>query len=377
MAKLKIGLIGTGGRGTQHLKTIVGLTDKYDLVGVCDVDEAKVGAASDKFGAPPFTSYEKMMDVAKPDVVTLTVSQRLFDEMQSAAADRGIHVATETPMANTLPEADAMIRRAEEKGIKYENFEQSWRWPRERLKQRLLKSGVMGDMVQARCFSWVAPYHAIGVLLKLVDAHVTTVVGYGRPLPTCPAPEGGRDRNWVLAGLEFENGVSGIFERKIRQPYITGHDFTNCSVDCTRGHILHDAIYIAKDAITPKQGGAFEEVRNVYHFPIQEEDTVINGRPVPSRCWIDTDPVIAWENPFPQYAPEPAYEGRSSGDDIARIEEYLDWHRAVTENVEPGYTVREARHNIEVQIAAYESARQGSRKLTLPLTDPNLETSFW
>ena len=102
MEKLKIGLIGTGGRGTQHLKTIVALKDRLELVGVCDIDQEKVDAASAKFGAPGFTDAVEMMDKSKPDAVTLTVSNRLFPEFLAAGAERGIHVATETPMATTI-----------------------------------------------------------------------------------------------------------------------------------------------------------------------------------------------------------------------------------------------------------------------------------
>ena len=372
---LKIAVVGLGNRGPEHLCTIAGLEDLYRLVGVCDAAPEKQEAAAARFGAPGFSDAGEMMDTAKPDLVVLTVSQRDLPGLVKLAADRGIHVATETPLSATLPGADLLIETARKGGIKLENFEQCWRWPREQLKRNALASGALGQIVQARCYTFVAPYHAMGVYLKMVGSHVRQVVGYGRDLPVCPRPKaGGRDtRNWTIAALEFENGVSGVFEMKVRQPYLTGHDFTNCAADCTQGHIVHDEIYILKDAAAPKAGGVHRETGNLMHYPIQERWEEIKGRRILTKAWIDTDPEVAWENPYRQYAPEPVYP---NSDDYGRLEEYISYHRAIVNDTEPEYGTAEARHNIEVMIAACHSAGLGSQALTLPL-DAAVETSFW
>jgi predicted dehydrogenase len=315
-----------------------------------------------------------MLDKAKPDLVIFTVSPRDLPNLVKLAADRGVHVATETPIAPTLPEADLLIEAARQGKIKLENFEQVWRWPREQLKRKLLASGVLGEMVQARCYTYVAPYHAMGVYLKMVGSRVTQVVGYGRELRTCPQPASGDrpTRNWCVGLLEFENGVSGIYEAKVRQPYLSGHDFTNCTADCTTGHIVHDAIYIHTDTAKPREGGVHERAGRLIHYPIQETYQEINGNRLLARVWIDTDPEIAWENPYLQYAPEPVYPG---GDDYGRLEEYIAYHRAIVNDTEPEYTVAEARRNIETMIAVRHSAELGSRPLALPL-DPTIRTRF-
>jgi predicted dehydrogenase len=370
---LKIAVVGLGERGPQHLCTIAGLKDRYRLVGVCDMVPEKREAASVRFGVEGYAGAEEMLDRARPDVVIFTVSPRDLPGLVQLAAERGIHVATETPIAPTLPEADALIEAARRGGIKIENFEQVWRWPREQLKRKLLASGLLGEMVQARCHTYVAPYHAMGVFLKMVGAPVRQVVGYGRELTTCPKPAGERTtRNWCMGLLEFENGVSGIYEAKVRQPYLTGHDFTNCAADCTTGHIIHDEIYIHRDAAKPREGGVFHRVQSMIHYPIQEEYREIDGRKILARVWIDTDPPVAWENPYLQYAPEPVYPG---GDDYGRLEEYISYHQAIVNDTEPEYTVAEARRNIETMIAVRHSAELGSRPVTLPL-DATIRTRF-
>ena len=374
MEKLKIAVVGAGNRGPQHMCTIVGIPDRFELVGICDMDDEKREAASAKFKAPGFSQLEDMLNKAKPDVVALIVGNRALPDLVPIVAGAGIHIATETPIARTLPLADFVINAAKKGGVKLENYEQCWRWPREQLKRMVLESGVLGDMVQARCYTYVAPYHANAVFQQMVNSKATRVVGYGRPLPVCPTPQGSdrTERSWIVAAVEFENGVSGVVEMKIRQPYITGHDFTNVDADCTMGHIIHDEIYITKDGAKPKAGGIHEDMRNLVHYPIQEGWEEINGQRILTSVWIDTDPVIKWENPYKQYAPEPVYAG---GDDYGRLEEYIHYHRVIVNDEEPEYGVERARHNIELMIAAQHSAKNGSQVMDLPL-DPTIETAF-
>ena len=73
----------------------------------------------------------------------------------------------------------------------------------------------------------------------------------------------------------------------------------------------------------------------------------------------------------PECAPEAVYP---SGDD-GRLEQYLAYHRAITEETEPEYTAAEARRNIETMIAIRVSAAEGSRAVALPLP-PDTPTPF-
>ena len=144
MEKLKIAVVGAGNRGPQHLCTIVGIPDRFELVAVCDMDDQKREAASEKFGAPGFSSVEDMLEKAKPDVVSLIVSNSALPELVPLVAQAGVNVATETPIARTLPIADAVIGAARDAGVKLENFEQTWRAPKEQLKRTIIASGILG-----------------------------------------------------------------------------------------------------------------------------------------------------------------------------------------------------------------------------------------
>lgn len=377
-----MGLIGVGGRGSSHLETLVALQEKgkVDIVGVCELDKDRLATAVEASGAPGFDDAVKLMDEAKPDYIATIVSNSVLQPLCEAAAERGIHMATETPIASNLPVATKLIETAKSGGIKLENFEQSWRWPREYMKRNLIASGVMGKIIQARFFSYIAPYHAMGVFLKLGGSKVKRVVAVGRDLPTSPYQKEGpysKPRRWVAADVEFENGTPGFVETKTRLSYVSGHDFTNCSADCENGHFIHDDIYIMDYAVTPKEGGAWEDPhmhpKGMLKFPIQERYDTIDGTEVLTKIWIDIDADIAWENPTPDLMPK---KKRASADDYARTEEHLSFIHAVENDTEPEYTWQEAYHNIEVLIAAHHSAENGNIVMELPM-DPTIETSFW
>jgi len=380
-----MGLIGIGGRGSSHLETLIALRDKgkVDIVGVCDLDKERLAEAASKSGAPGFDDAVKFMDEAKPDYVATIVSNSVLQPLCEAAAERGIHLTTETPIASNLPAAKKLIDTAVAGGIKLENFEQSWRWPREHLKRNLLEAGVMGKIIQARFFSYIAPYHAMGVFLKLVGSRVKRVVAVGRDLPTSPRQKEGaysKPRRWVAADVEFENGVPGVVETKTRLSYVTGHDFTNCGADCENGHFIHDDIYIMEHAVTPKAGGEWEDAKThpkgLLKFPIQEEYQSIEGTEVLTKVWIDIDADIVWENPTPELMAKKEGGRRSGADDYARMAEHLSFIHAVETDTEPEYSKEEAYHNIEVLIAAHHSAENGNIVMELPL-DPTIETTFW
>jgi|GEM_PF-3194812 len=378
MDKLKVAVVGAGNRGPQHMTTIVGIPDRFDLVGICDMDDEKREAAVAKFAAPGFTQLEDMLDKAKPDLVCLIVSQSALPTLVPIVAQAGVHMATETPISASLPQADLVIKAAADGGVKLENFEQCWRWPREQLKWSIMDSGVLGATLQVRCYTYVAPYHANAVFRRMAgDQRVKKLVGFGRDLPQSPtqAREGqeSRPRKWVVAGVEFENGLTGVWEAKIQASRLSGHDFTNVSADFENGHIVHDKIYISREAAKPKEGGAHNDGRRMVEYTIQEGWEDLQGHNILTSVWIDTDPVMKWENPYKQYAPEPIYAG---SDDYGRLEEYIHYHRVILNDEEPEYGVERARHNAEVMIAAYHSAQNNSQVMEFPI-DPTIETSFW
>jgi predicted dehydrogenase len=112
---VKIGVLGTGHLGKIHLKLIREIKD-YDLIGFFDPNDENARAAEREFAVKRFTHMDELIAAADAvDIVTNTLSH--FD-CAMAAIKKGKHVFIEKPLANSLGEAEELIRMAAEANIK-------------------------------------------------------------------------------------------------------------------------------------------------------------------------------------------------------------------------------------------------------------------
>ena len=95
---VKVAFVGCGGIQAVHQKNLAGL-DGVQLVGHCDILEGRAEERAREFGGEPFTHYEEMYDKTKPDAVFVAVPPYAHVGMEEAAAERGIHLFVEKPIA--------------------------------------------------------------------------------------------------------------------------------------------------------------------------------------------------------------------------------------------------------------------------------------
>jgi predicted dehydrogenase len=78
------------------------------------VAEAQAAA----WGAPRWTTgYQKLLATGQLDAVSICLPHHLHASAVLAAAEAGLHVLVEKPLATTLAEADAMIEAAAQQGV--------------------------------------------------------------------------------------------------------------------------------------------------------------------------------------------------------------------------------------------------------------------
>ena len=104
---LRIGIVGLG-VGRTHVD-LFSKTPGAHVAAVCDLDEARAEEQAAKAGATAFTSYHRMLDEARLDAVSLCTPPSLHAPMAELAAQRGLHVLCEKPMAPTVGDCDRMI----------------------------------------------------------------------------------------------------------------------------------------------------------------------------------------------------------------------------------------------------------------------------
>jgi predicted dehydrogenase len=143
--QLRVGLVGLGGVAIGHLE---GYRDVSEITVVAGADlvaerAREIGA---RYGFAPYTDYRAMLDEQRPDLVAVLSTVASHREIVEAAADRGIHVLCEKPLALTLEDADHMIAHCEARGVKL-FYAASYRFLPPVVKAReLIAGGALGEV---------------------------------------------------------------------------------------------------------------------------------------------------------------------------------------------------------------------------------------
>lgn len=116
-----------------------------DLVAVADPVPGKADAFAARHGLPrAYTSVEQMLDREKPDVVDIATRPESHLDLVKTAAERGLHVICQKPMAPTWAECIAMCDACEAANVRL-LIHENWRWqPWYREGKRWLEEGRLG-----------------------------------------------------------------------------------------------------------------------------------------------------------------------------------------------------------------------------------------
>ncbi len=112
MEKLKVGVVGVGYFGSFHAEKYA-RSPQVDLVGVADIDEARVHEVADRFSTRSFVDYKDLFD--KVEAVSIAVPTPIHFQVARDFIESGIDVLLEKPMTATLHEAEALVEVAENK----------------------------------------------------------------------------------------------------------------------------------------------------------------------------------------------------------------------------------------------------------------------
>ncbi|MCY3737068.1 MAG: Gfo/Idh/MocA family oxidoreductase [Gemmatimonadaceae bacterium] len=113
----RVAVIGLGGMGRHHAEAV---RDEpgCELVGGAEIDAERGRAWGERFGAPVFDDFERLLDETAPDVAVIATQAPLHEAPVLAAAGRGVHVFCEKPIALDLVQADRMVAACRDQGVK-------------------------------------------------------------------------------------------------------------------------------------------------------------------------------------------------------------------------------------------------------------------
>ncbi len=122
-----------------------------EIVAVCDIDEAKARDFAERFGIPKaYSDPEEALDAGKPDFVDIVTKPDSHLQLATLAAERGIDVLCQKPLATDYAEAERLVETCERHGVRL-MVNENWRWqPWFRKIRRLIEAGAIGEPFYAR-----------------------------------------------------------------------------------------------------------------------------------------------------------------------------------------------------------------------------------
>lgn len=120
---MKYALIGCGRIATNHVKAV--LNNKLEFVAACDIELNNIEILLAKHNLEKdtsiarYTDYKKMIsEHPELELVAIATSSGLHAEIALYCIDHGINVIIEKPMAMSMNDAEEIIKRSTEKGVK-------------------------------------------------------------------------------------------------------------------------------------------------------------------------------------------------------------------------------------------------------------------
>ena len=259
MKKIRVGLIGCGFMGKSHSNAYYSVAKFFSLKAnpvmsvICDIVKSRAKDMQENWGwEKSETNYKKMLRSGEIDLVDISTPNINHKEIALEAAENGIHIACEKPIAMNSDEAREMVAAAKKAKIKNMVCFNYRRVPAIALAKRLVDEGKIGKIFHIRAVylqDWIIdPKFPLVWRLKKelagsgahgdLNAHITDLARYlvgdfdevvgmdkvfikKRPLVTeegSLAAKGSKEKgdvtvdDAVLFLARFKNGAIGSFE---------------------------------------------------------------------------------------------------------------------------------------------------------------------
>lgn len=117
MEKVTTVLIGCGNRGVQGLGVRTRQSENLELLAACDVDAARLAAASQALGVVGERDYRRLLERRDVQSVLIATTAKWHAPIALEAIRAGKHVLVEKPLAETCAAAQQIVDAAEAAGV--------------------------------------------------------------------------------------------------------------------------------------------------------------------------------------------------------------------------------------------------------------------
>jgi predicted dehydrogenase len=215
-SKYRVVVAGMGKRGTHHAQAFQA-NERFELAGICDIDQSRLDAAAAKFGAVESgTDATAVASSVKPDVFCFCTLPSLRTEMIRIAIDSGARlIAMEKPVALSSAVAMELKSMLESSGMKAVVSHQHRYGAHYRKVKEIVSSGALGRVhtVYGTSTGWMM--HMMTHLIDYMrwyngEAEAEWVMGQAAGRGKLPDAHSSPD--YIGGFIHFANGVRGIVE---------------------------------------------------------------------------------------------------------------------------------------------------------------------
>lgn len=217
-------VVGMGKRGKHHASAFHA-NDRFEVAGICDIDEARLADAAAELGSPETgTDAAALCASVKPDIFCFCTMPNLREDMIRIGIEAGARlIAFEKPVADSSAAAHRIRKMLEESGVKAVVSHQHRYGVHYRKVKEIAESGKLGKIhtIYASTPGWMM--HMISHMIDYMrwyngnadaDWVMAQAAGRGKLSDNHPSPD-------YLAGvINFTNGVRGIVETGAGAPNI-------------------------------------------------------------------------------------------------------------------------------------------------------------
>lgn len=334
-------LIGCGRIATNHMKAAV--NNKLKIVAVCDVLPeamenllAKHGLEQDE-SIKRYTDYKQMLAENDITLVSIATESGIHAEIALHCIDCGVHVIIEKPMAMSMEDAEEIIRRSEEKGIKVSACHQNRFNVAVQELRRALEGGRFGRL----------SHGSIHVRWNRNENYYTQA-----PWRGTWAQDGGCLMNQCIHGIDLLRWMMGDEVEEVygvtRQQF---HDYLQCED-------------VGMAVVKFKNGavGTIEGTTNVYPRNLEETLYLFGETGTVKIGGTSTNNIDVWN-----FADESAADEKNKGLQEATANVYGNGHtslfadviEAIEQDRKPYVDAVAGRNALEMILAIYQSSASG------------------
>ncbi len=113
--RIKVGVIGVGSMGINHVRSYASLKHVCDLIGVYDTDSRRAGDTAQSYGVKSFSSLEDLL--AEVDAVNIATPTSTHYNIAVEAVRSGIHILIEKPITSEVEQAEEILSMARDKNL--------------------------------------------------------------------------------------------------------------------------------------------------------------------------------------------------------------------------------------------------------------------